>query len=285
MSASQQPFTDLVTKKQSEPTASGWGWPVAIVLAGLMAAESYVWYSSHAKQGEELESLRARLAAAETNLSAAVAENQAGKDLIGQLTAQVADLQKEKQETVQKASGLENQLRSDLESKDVTISKLQGKLTVSILDRVLFDSGEAQLKPEGAAVIKKIGLLLAQHPEIKIQVVGHTDNVPIRPTAHGRFASNWELSTARALAAVHFLTEEAGVDPRRVGAVGYGEYRPVADNSTPEGRAKNRRIAITIMSDELAGVDARPPSAPAPAPAPKPEPDTNSLPVISSAGP
>ena len=95
---------------------------------------------------------------------------------------------------------------------------------------------------------------------MKIHVVGHTDNVPIR----SRFPSNWELSTARALAAVHFLTEKAKVDPRREGAVGYGEFRPVADNATPEGRARNRRIAITILSDELAGVDAGPATGNAP---------------------
>jgi chemotaxis protein MotB len=142
-------------------------------------------------------------------------------------------------------------MRSDLESKDVTISKLQGKLTVNILDRVMFDSGEAILKPEGEVVMRKIASLLAAHPTLKIHVIGHTDNVPIR----ARFASNWELSTARALAAVHFLTEKAGLDPRRVGAVGYGEFRPIADNATPEGRAKNRRIAITILPDELAGAD------------------------------
>ena len=63
-------------------------------------------------------------------------------------------------------------------------------------------------------------------------------------------------SAARALAAVHYLTERGGVDPRRVGAVAYGEFRPIADNATPEGRAKNRRIAITILPDELAGADA-----------------------------
>ena len=77
---------------------------------------------------------------------------------------------------------------------------------------------------------------------------------------------------ARALAAVHFLTEKAGVDPRRVGAVGYGEYRPIADNSTPEGRAKNRRIAVTILPDELAAADAVPPSEkknPPPQPTPR----------------
>jgi chemotaxis protein MotB len=159
---------------------------------------------------------------------------------------------------------LEGELRTQLESKDVTISKLQGKLTVNILDRILFDSGEAMVKPDGEAVLQKIAGLLAQHPELKIHVIGHTDNVPIRPAARSRFASNWELSTGRALAAVRFLTERAGVDPRRVGAVGYGEFRPVADNATPEGRARNRRIAITILSDELAGVDAGPATGNAP---------------------
>ena len=163
-------------------------------------------------------------------------------------------MEKEKEMAGQHAEGLEDEMRSDLESKDVTISNLQGKLTVNILDRVMFGSGEAVLQPEGGAVLRKIATILAGHPEIKIHVIGHTDNVPVR----SRFASNWELSTARALAAVHFLVEKAGVDPRRIGAVGYGEYRPIADNTTPEGRAKNRRIAITILPDELAGADTVP---------------------------
>jgi chemotaxis protein MotB len=99
--------------------------------------------------------------------------------------------------------------------------------------------------------------------------------VPIRSNSQGKFASNWELSAARALAAVHFLTERAGVDPHRVGAVGYGEFRPVADNSTPEGRAKNRRIAITILPDEFTTPDTTP--------APKANSDTNAPPSAPSA--
>ena len=125
---------------------------------------------------------------------------------------------------------------------------------VNILDRVLFDSGEAELKPDGAAVLRKVAGLLQQHTNLQVHVIGHTDNVPIR-SGRSRFASNWELSTSRAIAAVRFLTEKAGIDPRRLGAVGYGEFRPVADNSTAEGRARNRRIAITILSEELAGSD------------------------------
>jgi chemotaxis protein MotB len=200
---------------------------------------------------------------ANASLAKGQAENQKAKDQIAALQAKVSDLEQEKDTAAQMAKGLENEMRADLESKDVTISSLQGKLTVNILDRVMFDSGEAILKPAGESVLRKIATLLAEHPQLKIHVVGHTDNVPIRPEARSRFASNWELSTARALAAVHFLTEKAGVDPRRVGAVGYGEYRPLADNASAEGRARNRRIAITILPDELAGADTVPTAKPA----------------------
>ncbi|HWH70479.1 MAG TPA: OmpA family protein, partial [Candidatus Sulfotelmatobacter sp.] len=152
----------------------------------------------------------------------------------------------------------EDEMRAALENKDVTISQLQGKLTVNILDRVLFDSGEAELKADGAAVLRKVAEVLAQHPKLKIHVIGHTDNVPIKASPRGRFASNWELSAARALSAVRFLSEKAGVESARLGAVAYGEFRPVADNATAEGRARNRRIAITILSEELVGSDAAP---------------------------
>src|SRR5947209_6242897 len=180
------------------------------------------------------------------------------KDKIALKESQIAELQKEKEAVSQTHRSLEDEMRAALESKDVTISQLQGKLTVNILDRVLFDSGEAELRPDGAAVLQKVASILAQLSNLKIHVIGHTDNVPIRAGARNRFPSNWELSTARATAAVRFLSEKGGVDPRRLGAVGYGEFRPVADNATSEGRARNRRIAITILSEELAGADITP---------------------------
>ena len=100
-------------------------------------------------------------------------------------------------------------------------------------------------------------------------MIGHTDNVPIRASARGRFPSNWELSTARATAAVRFLGEKAGVDPRRLGAVGYGEFHPIADNATPDGRAKNRRIALVVLSEELVGADTLDPKVPTSTPIPE----------------
>ncbi len=231
-------------------------WIVASVLTialllGLLGFAS--WDKKH-----RLDLAQADLTEARASLARNLAEAADLKDKLGLTRGRVADLEKERDAALQSHKTLEDEMRAALESKDVTISQLQGKLTVNILDRVLFDSGEAELKPEGAAVLRKVAAILGQHPNLKVHVIGHTDNVPIRPSARSRFPSNWELSTARATAAVRFLTESAGVDPRRLGAVGYGEFRPVADNATPEGRARNRRIAITILSEELAGSDAVP---------------------------
>ena len=272
MSEGKQPFTEYVTKVRRGPDATRWGWIVAGILAMLLVVSLLLWASAVGKE-RGLELLRTKLDDANASLASALDENQTNKDQIAALQSKVTDLEQEKNTAAQMAKGLENEMRADLESKDVTISNLQGKLTVNILDRVMFDSGEAILKPDGETVMRKIAAILAEHPNLKIHVIGHTDNVPIRPEARNRFASNWELSTTRALAAVHFLTEKAGVDPRRVGAVGYGEYRPIADNATTEGRARNRRIAITILPDELAVADT--------VPAVKPVTPTNSPPQSS----
>ena len=275
MNADKQPFTDLVTKSNSnQPLVSPrLSWIIAGVLTvTLLIAVLLLWAAAVGKlRGMEL--LRAKLDAARISLAGAQEQIQQDKAQLADQQVRVADLEQEKAQVAQMAKSLEDEMRSDLESKDVTISNLKGKLTVNILDRVMFDSGEAILKPDGEAVMRKVAAILSGHPTLKIHVIGHTDNVPIR----NRFASNWELSTARALAAVHFLTEQAGVDPRRVGAVGYGEYRPLADNVTAEGRARNRRIAITILPDELAAADTVPtvkaPPAAQPPPAPLWPPD------------
>ncbi|HEX3798577.1 MAG TPA: OmpA family protein [Verrucomicrobiae bacterium] len=254
MSTEHQPFTEYATKGKRAANPAKLPWTLVGILGALLIAALLLWATAvgHLR---EMAALPASLDDVKAKLASTLAENEQDKSQIESLQGQVADLEKEKEKAGQMAKGLEDEMRSDLESKDVTISKLQGKLTVNILDRVMFNSGEAILKPDGESVLRKIATILAGHPELKIQVIGHTDNVPIR----NRFASNWELSTARALAAVHFLTEKAGVDAHRVGAVGYGEFRPIADNSTAEGRARNRRIAITILPDELAAADAVPP--------------------------
>jgi len=158
-------------------------------------------------------------------------------------------------------------MQAELDSKEVTISELQGKLTLSILDRILFDSGRAEVKPEGRAVLKKVAGVLGKFPNRPVQVIGHTDNVPIRGRTPDGFSDNWELSAGRAVSAVRFLVEQAGVDPRRISAVGSGEFKPIADNATVDGRARNRRIAIVVLPEELGSADlprAKPQEAPKP---------------------
>jgi len=249
----------------------------AVLLLGLLGFVS--WEKKH-----EVEKVRAELAQAQAATAQAQAEADALQNKLADSEARNQELRRQQDIVVHTHQSLEDEMRNALESKDVTISQLQGKLTVNILDRIMFDSGEAELKPAGAAVLRKVAAVLAQHPNLKVHVIGHTDNVPIRASARNRFPSNWELSTARATAAVRFLTEVAGVDPRRLGAVGYGEFRPIADNSTPEGRAKNRRIAITILSEELAGADTAAPSAPqSPVPPGSPVTTTNAVSVPTPA--
>jgi len=226
----------------------------ALTVALLLGLLTFASYDKKVR----LDQAQAELTASKEATAKADAEAAALREKLASAEERVRELDKEKNTVVQNHQSLEDEMRNALESKDVTISQLQGKLTVNILDRVLFDSGEADLKPDGAAVLRKVAGILEQHTNLQIHVVGHTDNVPIRPGARNRFASNWEPSTARATAAVRFLVEKAGINPRRLGAVGYGEFRPVADNSTAEGRAKNRRIAITILSDEMAGSDVSP---------------------------
>ena len=232
-------------------------WTIASILT-IALLLGLLGFSSYDKK-QRLDQAQIELAQAREAQAKSVVEAASLRDKLAETSEQVAQLEKDRDAAVQTRQSLESEMRNALESKDVTISRLQGKLTVNILDRVLFDSGEADLKPDGAAVLRKVADLLQQHTNLQVHVVGHTDNVPIRG-GRSRFASNWELSTARATAAVRFLTEKTGVDPRRLGVVGYGEFRPIADNSTAEGRAKNRRIAITILSEEMAGSD-----APAPA--------------------
>jgi chemotaxis protein MotB len=256
-------------------------WKIAGVLTTLLVVGILgftAWNKDHDLEQARAELAEARAAAEKTQAATtqALAEAAALKERLTNSQSRIDELQHEKDAVVQSHRSLEDEMRAALESKDVTISKLQGKLTVNILDRVLFDSGESELRNDGSGILRKVAGLLAQHPTLKIHVIGHTDNIPIRGALRGRFPTNWELSTARATAAVRFLVEKAGVDPRRVGAVGYGEFRPIADNNTVEGRARNRRIAITILSDELAGADIPPPA---------PIISTNAPPVETNTGP
>ncbi len=143
---------------------------------------------------------------------------------------------------------LVGKLEEEIQRGEVKISELKGKLTVNVVDKILFDSGQAALKPAGIRVLQQIGDILKSAVDKDIQVEGHTDNVPIRGTLSQVYPSNWELSTARANTVLHFLQDKTDIPGERLSAVGYGEYRPIASNSAPEGRALNRRIQIVLTA-------------------------------------
>ncbi len=141
-------------------------------------------------------------------------------------------------------------LEGEIQRGELTISNLEGKLTVNLLNQILFDSGATQLREEGKVVLKNLGDVLSRFPDRALQIAGHTDDVPISPRLLERFPTNWELSTARATSVIHFLQQEVGLPGNRLIAAGFSEYHPVTDNETVEGRARNRRIEILLVPFE-----------------------------------
>ncbi len=169
------------------------------------------------------------------------------------LRESIALLKKTKEEEVQTVSrtyeDLLNEMKGEIEQGQIAITELKGKLTVDVVDKILFDSGRAEVKPEGLDVLKRVVEILKTVTDKIIRVEGHTDNVPIAGTLAKRYPTNWELSAARAINVTRYLEKE-GLDPALLSAAAFGEYQPVADNETPEGRAKNRRIAIILLPKE-----------------------------------
>lgn len=149
---------------------------------------------------------------------------------------------------------LMEKMQSEIERGEITISELQGRLTVNMVDRILFDSGKADIKSSGLEVLRRVGNVVKTVTDKEVRVEGHTDNVPISPRLQSQFFSNWELSTTRANNVVHFLQDKVGIPGERLSASGFGEFRPVADNTTPEGKAQNRRIQIILTPMEARAV-------------------------------
>lgn len=167
---------------------------------------------------------------------------------------QLQSLEREKEAEIAKLKGsydeLVNGLKSELQAGQVTITQLKGRLSVNMVDKILFNSGEAELKPEGRIVIDTVGEVLKKMTDKDIRIEGYTDNVPISAALRGRYATNWELSTARSTAVVRYLQDHAGIPADRLIAAGYGETHPIAVNTTPEGRQQNRRIEIVLVPVE-----------------------------------
>lgn len=145
------------------------------------------------------------------------------------------------------ADELQRNLAPLVNKKLIKITRNKLWVKVEMNNRILFTSGNAHLTERGYPILQELAEVVRNLPN-HIDVEGHTDNRPIRTSI---YPSNWELSAARAASVVHLFTRN-GVDPKRMSAIGYGQYRPIADNNTAQGRRRNRRVVVVILADKNA---------------------------------
>lgn len=210
------------------------------IIALILAATVYYFYNANNKTQTELtfkiNSLEQQKAALEREL-----ENR------------IKEISEEKEEEIARLKNAHDELIGDLkkeiEEGQIQITQLADRLSVSMVDKILFPSGKAEITPEGLKVLERVGKVLKNTHDKIIRVEGHTDNVAIHPNLQKEFPTNWELSTARATNIVRFLQENVGIKGERLQAIGMSEYHPVASNKTPAGRSQNRRIEIILLPD------------------------------------
>ena len=219
-----------------------------------------------------LDNLKASYDALEKNSSSAIAENvQKNRELLAQLEAKEQALEAENARLEALKSELElrsnrvaelesmiaakdaamNELKNaisralvDFEGKGLTVEQRDGKVYVSMENKLLFQSGSWAVGVEGKRAVKQLGSVLADNPDINVLIEGHTDNVPY--SGNGTLSGNWDLSTKRATAIVEILRENSSINPESLTAAGRGEFAPIATNDTAEGKAKNRRIEVIL---------------------------------------
>lgn len=220
----------------------------------------------------KLEGLTASYDALEANSSSALAENsKRNRELIAQLEekekalaaeqSRLEKLQKDLQYRSDRINELEgliaakdakmNALKTavsnaltNFEGKGLTVEQRDGKVYVSMENKLLFQSGSWNVNAEGRKAVQQLGQVLAQNTDIAVLIEGHTDNVPYGGS--GQLTDNWDLSTKRATSIVQILRENSGIDPQNLTAAGRGEYAPVASNDTSDGKARNRRIEVIL---------------------------------------
>lgn len=157
----------------------------------------------------------------------------------------IEELSQKVDELTQAQNIFEERLSQEIKDKQVKLKMAEKGLVITFVADVLFDSGKAKLRPEAFPSLDKVAQVLNENvADFKVGIEGHTDNEPIKSSG---WKSNWELSTERALSVVHYLSEEKNVAGERLSVLGYGEYHPVAENSTKAGKQLNRRVEVVIF--------------------------------------
>ncbi|HKQ29987.1 MAG TPA: flagellar motor protein MotB [Burkholderiales bacterium] len=217
---------------------------VATLVAGGLA---FYFQDDNAAQREKAEEAEARTRQLDVELAQARAE-------VGQLSQRVqqavAKVSKEKEEELAKLARTHDEMvesmKQEIAAGEIAVTRIADRLSVKIVDRILFPSGEAAIGESGRRVLARVGQVLAGAKDKTIRIEGHTDNVPIGKPLQTRYASNWELSAERATTVARFLQEATSIEPAAFEAVGLGEYHPLADNRNVKGRSQNRRIEIVL---------------------------------------
>lgn len=156
------------------------------------------------------------------------------------MSGSVADMQQLRKE-------LEAAIGTELKNHEVVLQVTPEGFVISLKELGFFDSGQAALLPGASSKLERIAKVLSR-PGLEIRVEGHSDDQPIH---NDQFRSNWELSMARAMNVLLLLVNDAGFDPRRISASGFGQYRPIADNATPDGRKMNRRVDLVVVQERV----------------------------------
>jgi chemotaxis protein MotB len=240
-SRGRTPPSPPAPQARSHAKAARFGWLLtalfavgAFALGALALERQAIDRAQLATARDEAAELRRSLFSTEDRLIAAERERAQKTKTADALEAALATRGAQAEETEKTLQ----QLRAQLDAKDGDIAADGKKISVSLVDEILFPSGEAELSPRGKEVLGKVGGVLKGLTDQQVLVGGHTDTVPIH---NARFASNWELSSARAVNVARYLAEAVGVDPHRIIAAGYSEFHPRSKD-----RAKNRRIEILL---------------------------------------
>ena len=234
----------------------------ALIMSGCVTQETFD--KAQGEKAQEISALQAQRAALDQQLRdlqqqkstlekdrAALEREQAQLRAQNEaLEAQQTQLLNASKKSQSQYDALVADLNQEVQKGQLQVRRYKDMLTVDVAEQLFFDSGRATLKETGKEVLKKVADAMKSYEDKAIRVVGHTDNVPITGGLQKVFASNWELSAARATTVVRFL-QDAGIAPERLIATGRAEYAPVAPNDSPEGRQKNRRIEITLIDHNL----------------------------------
>jgi chemotaxis protein MotB len=195
---------------------------------------------------QELKAVKAKVTELETQKTQLEADKEELEAAKAELSKSMAAKEGELNELKGTYDSFLDKMKEEIARGEINLEQTGGKLRVGLVDKVLFDPGEAEISKQGEGILTRVAEALAGIPDKQIQVSGHTDKMPINSKLIEKYPTNWELSTARATHVVRFLAEKADVPPQRLVASGYSEFHPIASNKTPAGRAKNRRIEILL---------------------------------------